>query len=329
MQGLFNRAAFASYNLRLLKTTSNLCFVFAFLLIGTSLLFVGCRSKPTPNTPATKIATQHASTFAIDRFDAELAQINRGLRGDEREAARLAIYAERWPVVQRGVAYQGTTHRDAFYGSRAYWHTGSTRGLGWALDHPGDLDEAFYIATKGNVRIAGDVNKDIEIAGNSIVHILGDLDATLELKGVCEVVIAGNLTQDATIICDGQLELFVGGNSAGILGSTASSTLIIDGNASGTLQAGAPATTLTITGDLLGEIPPPKDKNAVLTLRVDGYTPTTKMRELAAAGFTRINATLGTSDTPPGLYPQGESATRPTARWVVLQQRGDASSKAD
>lgn len=286
------------------------------------LMSAGCRSGSSrAAAPQPTLAPQHASTFAIDRFDAELAELDRDLRGSERDAARLALYAQRWPVVQQAVAYRATAHRDAFYGSRAYWHTQSTRGIKWALDHEGDLDATAYINTKGNVRITGDANNDIEIAGNSIVHILGDLDATLELKGICEVVIAGNLTKNATIICDGQLELFVAGNSSGILGSTASSTFIIDGNARGTLQAGAPATTLTVTGDLTADVPAPKNKNAVLTLRVDGYTPTAKMRTLANAGFTRVTATLGTSDTPPGLYPQDTTGPRPAARWVVLRQR--------
>ena len=299
------------------------------MLLVWLLLSAGCRSGASRAALQPTLAKQHASTFAIDQFDIELAQLNPDLRGNKRDAARLALYAKRWPVVQRAVAYHATNHRDAFYGSRAYWHNNSSRGIKWALDFPGDLDATTNINTKGNLRIAGDANKDIAIAGNAIVHILGDLDATLELKGICEVVIAGNLTQNATIICDGQLELFVAGNSAGILGSTESSTLIIDGSATGTIQAGAPATTLTVTGDLLADVPAPKNKNAVLTLSIEGYTPTANMRRLANAGFTRVTATLGSSDTPPGLYPQGESSTRPAARWVVLNQRNDDSSKAD
>ncbi|MFK7789752.1 MAG: polymer-forming cytoskeletal protein [Phycisphaeraceae bacterium] len=286
----------------------------AFLLCIASTI-VGCRAAPEP-APQTlsQITETHAATRAIDRIEKDLSLATSDLM-------RMSLHAQRWPLVQQAVAYQGITHRDAFFGSRSYWHTGSTRGIGWALDQPGKLDEAFYIATKGNVRISGDVNADIEIAGNSIVHILGDLDATLDLQGICEVIIAGNLTENATIICDGQLQLFVGGNSQGILGSTKSSTIVIDGNASGTIQSGAPATVLTVTGDLAADIPPPKNKDTILTLRVDGYTPSAKIQALANAGFTRINATLGTSDTPPGLYPQNETTTRPTARWVVLKQR--------
>lgn len=294
--------------------------LFSFFVL---LVSVGCRTNQSDElTPTLRILEKHPATLAIERADDNLE-----LAADD--AMRKQLLAQRWSAVQNAVAYQGTAHRDAFYGSRSYWHTGSTRGIGWALDQPGDLDDAFYIATKGNVLINGDVTADIEIAGNSIVHILGDLDATLDLQGICEVVIAGNLTKDATIICDGQLELFVAGDTAGVFGSTASSTIVIDGDADGTIQSGAPATTLTITGSLLGTIAPPSNKDTILTLRVDGFTPSTKMKSLAAAGFTRINATLGTSDTPPGLYPQDENATRPTARWIVLQQRDGKPSSTE
>ena len=293
----------------------------AITILAICSLAVGCRNNPRNDGANDTVTEFHATTFALDRYDIRLAELDRELRGSAFKEARLALYAERWPTVERAVAHQGATHRDAFYGSRAYWHNNSTRGIGWALDHAGDLDDAFYIASRGNVRVTGDVNKDIEIAGNSIVHIYGDLDATLELKGVCEVIIAGNLTDDATIVCDGQLELFVGGNSKGVFGATSSATIVIDGNADGVIQCGAPATTLTVTGDLLGDVPPPKNKDAVLTLRVDGYAPTAKMLDLTTAGFTRVNATIGTSNAPPGLYPLSETATRPTARWVVLRQR--------
>ncbi|MEM6259708.1 MAG: hypothetical protein AAGI37_15620 [Planctomycetota bacterium] len=291
------------------------------LLLGTLLLIPACQRQQTVQPPVRSpiVVEKHATTAAIDTYETQLA-------GPLDVEEIPVLFAKRWLAVQNAVAYHGTTHRDAFYGSRAYWHTGSTRGIGWALDQQGDLDEAFYIATKGNVRVAGDVNQDIEIAGNAIVHILGDLNATLDLQGVCEVIIGGDLSDQATIICDGQLELFVGGDSTGILGSTASSTVVIDGNAGGTIQASAPATVLTITGDLLGEVLPPKNKEALLTLRVDGYVPTAKMLDFASAGFTRVNATIGLSDSPPGLYPQDPNAPRPKARWVVLEQNTTESS---
>lgn len=280
------------------------------------------RAQP-PNQPAAQSHADHVTTRSIDLFDPLLADLERDPARDAKtkRALRLRYYNERWPAVQRAVAHHGTTHREAFYGSRAFWHTGSTRGLGWALDQRADLDEPVFVDNKGNVRVAGDANADIEILGDAVVHILGDLNATLELKGVCEVVIAGKLSENATIVCDGQLDLFVGGDSLGVFGATQSATIVIDGDASGVIQCGAPATTVTVTGDLAAELPAPKEQDAVLTLRVDGFAPTAAMLDLATAGFTRVNATLGRSNVPPGLYPENPVAgARPTARWVVLQQ---------
>ena len=303
------------------------------ILAGVCLLpLTGCDTPPASPGNATNTSPQafeptpahHLTTQVIDRYEPMLADVAGSKEFDNKTkyVKRLRLYDQRWQAVQLAVAYHGTTHRETFYGSRAYWHTGSTRGLGWSLDVKGDLIDPVFVDAPGNVRVAGDANADIEVNGDAIVHILGDLNATLELKGVCELVVAGNLTENATIICDGQLNLFVGGNSNAVLGATRSATIIIDGNANGVLQCGAPATTLTITGDLIGQIPAPSDKDAVLSLRVDGYTPTEKMLDLATAGFTRVNATLGTSNVPPGLYPQDPNAgARPTARWVVLQQK--------
>ena len=284
--------------------------------------------RPRPANPAWLMTSQ------IDAFDARLTRrddaIEQALTAQDPDPSqptavllrqsRQDLLAKRWQVVQLAATHYGTTHRQAFYGSRAYWHTQSSRGLSFALDEKGDLDVPIYIDGRGNVRVAGDANADIEVSGSAIVHILGDLNAKLELTGVCEVVIAGSLGPKASIVCDGQLELFVAGDSAGTIQTTRSATCIIDGNATGLIRCGSPATRLTVTGDLSAVITPPNDEGAVLSLRVDGFAPTSTMRELGVSGFTRVNATLGRSDSPPGLYPQGQDATRPVARWVVLGQ---------
>lgn len=287
---------------------------------GCAMSDSGAGVQPS-DAPQARVITSHLTTRALDAHDDELRPYLERRGDPNADRGRLQVYRTRWSAVQRAVAHQGTSHRDTFYGSRAFWHTGSKRGLNWAADFPGDLADPVYVDGRGNVSIDGDANADIEIGGDAIVHIFGDLNATLELKGVCEVVIAGQITNNATIICDGQLELFVAGDSNGVLGATGSATIIIDGNAGGVIQCGAPSTTLTITGDLTGQIPAPKGKDAVLNLRVDGYAPTEKMLDLATAGFIRVNATLGSSNAPPGLYPASATASaRPIARWVVLQQ---------
>lgn len=299
-------------------------------------LLVGCRwIAPTDpgDSPALARSPGPAQSLSaqIDRHDPPLrelaqaiAQAQAGPAGEakrnELAQRRSAILARRWRAVQHAAAHHGTTHREAFYGSRAFWHTQSTRGIGYALDEAGDLDEPFYVDGRGNVRVVGDANADIEISGSAIVHILGDLKANLRLNGVCEVVIAGSVAPNATIECDGQLELYVGGDCAGTIAATRSATAIIDGDLAGNVRCGSPATTLTVTGDLAAQLIPPADQGAILTLRVDGFAPTAAMLDLASAGFTRVNATLGKSDAPQGLYPEHNAAAGPVARWVVLQE---------
>lgn len=296
----------------------------ACVLIAAAMT-TGCNSAEQRSDEPLPTIAPHPTTHMIDSVvlpkpEAPVSgprQVNDYINTSDYAQAQLK---RRWALVQLAVAHHGVNHGDSFYGSRAYWHTNSTRGIGWALQFTGDLTEPIFVDGKGNAHIKGDVRADLEISGDAIVHILGDLDATLELKGVCEVVIAGDLTENATIICDGQLHLFVGGDSRGILGATQSATIIIDGDAAGTLQCSAPATTLTVTGDLSADLLAPNNKDAVLTLRVDGYAPTADLLDLTHAGFTRVNATVGLSDAPPGLYPKDRQSTRPTARWVVIEQ---------
>jgi len=305
--------------------------------VALAALAVGCGGTPDQArdpgpAAASAVTAQGELTRAIDQMDRPIADLraaqSQSPAGDaqaveQRNQARLALYVRRWKLIQRAATHHGTVHRDAFYGSRAYWHTQSSRGLGFALDEPGDLNEPFYVAGRGNVRVAGDVNADIEVAGSAIVHILGDLNATLELEGVSVVIVAGRITDKGSVMCKGQVELYCGGDLAGSLRATRSATYIIDGNATGSIQCSVPATQVTVTGDLSATIAAPEAGQGVLTLRVDVYAPTDAMLDLQFADFVRVNATIGRSNVPPGLYPEHTDSTRPVARWVVLQQKSN------
>lgn len=267
--------------------------------------------------PATPLTPSHVISRRIDELEVQIASAS-----SEQPASRgvrRGLLDQRWRWVRLAAAHHATAHRDALYGSRAYWHTNQTRGLSFTLDEPGDLDQPFFVDGRANARVAGDVNADIEFTGAAVVHILGDLNATLTLTGINEVVIAGNVTPQGAIQCDGQVELFVAGDFAGQLSATRSASAIVDGDLAGTIDAGSPSTTLTATGDYRATVTAPGDEPTVLTLRVDGFAATQSMLDLSLAGFTRVNATVGRSDVPPGLYPEHDSAVQPVARWVVLQ----------
>lgn len=108
----------------------------------------------------------------------------------------------------------------------------------------------------------------------------------------------------------------------GRIGCTNGSVIVVDDAFTGVIQCGQPASRITVTGDLTGRITPPHEAEALLNLRVDGYMPSQAVLDVMSAGFTRVNATIGISDTQPGLYPVSLDSDRPVAsRWVVLRQR--------
>ena len=270
-----------------------------------------------PEPPAIRV---HPATADVDAFEPRLA--GPGLS----EGDRVLIYDERWAAVQRAVDHAGVTHDDAFYATRAYWHTGYLRGRAIAFEHTGDLDEKTFVDGRGAVRITGDVNAPLELTGEATVFIYGNLNAALTLRGNCEVIVAGAVGEAGAVACDGTLHVFVGGPMRGVIGGTRGSVVVIDDDMTGLIQCGEPATRVTITGDLAGRITPPAQAESVLTLRVDGYAPGSVVLDVMASGFTRINATLGRSDSPPGLYPDAAALDRPpTSRWVVLRQADDAA----
>ncbi|MEM1354618.1 MAG: hypothetical protein AAGH88_07025 [Planctomycetota bacterium] len=289
-------------------------------LPGLLLLAAGLSACQQPGLPPTVAPTAgltdaHPTTVAIDSFETRLSD------GPLSEGDRVLLYHERWPAVQRAVDHAGVTHDDGFYAARAYWHTGFIRGRGFAFEQNGDLKKKTLVDGTGAVRVVGDVNAPLEITGEATVLIYGDLNAPLTLRGNCEVIIAGALGEQGAVACDGTLHLFVGGPLRGLVGSTRGSLIIIDDGMTGLIRCGEPSTRITVTGGLSGQITPPSDAESVLTLRVDGYTSSSVVLQVMAGGFTRVNATLGISDSPPGLYPDVSASTRPpTSRWVVLRQ---------
>lgn len=283
----------------------------------------GCQGRvggaPSDRTAAAGIAAHRAATLDVDAFDSAL-----GVDGLP-DAERFALYQGRWPAVRRAVDHAGVMHDDAFYGGRAYWHTGYLRGRVFAFEHEGDLTEPTVIDGQGAVRIMGDIKADLEMSGQAMLFIYGNVDAAIKLKGNCEVIIAGSIGEGGAVACDGTLHLYVGGPMRGLVGSTGGSVVVVDDQLSGLVRCGGPSARVTVTGDAVGRVTATAQTESVLNLRVDGYMPNRSLLDVAAAGFTRMNATIGVSDLVPGLYPDPADSTRPaTSRWVVLRQRGSA-----
>lgn len=303
------------------------------------VLLPGCETTPdpapgptTPNTGATGggtgttgtgasaspqvgQGTPGVTTRAVDAFDDAL---ERGLPDGD----RLQLYGQRWLAVQRAVAHAGVDHEGAFFAGRGYWHTGYLRGGDWSWEHPRDLDEPIVVDGRGTVLIWGDAEGDITISGDAVVHILGDLSATVTLRGAGEVIVAGRIRPSGRILAGGTLDLYTGGDCAGEVTAAGSCTAVIDGALIGRFTAGQPATTLHVTGDCVVPIARPAEAASLLTLRVDGAMPAAQIEATMAAGFTRVTASIATSDADPGLYPAPGETQPSRSRWVV-HRRGE------
>lgn len=265
--------------------------------------------------PGVGQGTAGVTTRAVDAFDETLA---RGLADGE----RLQVYGRRWLAVRRAVAHAGVDHEGAFFAGRGYWHTGYLRGGDWSWEHPRDLDEPIFVDGRGTVLVWGDAEEDITITGDAVVHILGDLGATVSLRGSGEVVVAGSVRPGGRILAGGTLDLYTGGDCAGEVTAKGSCTAVIDGDLIGRFTAGQPATTLHVTGDCVVPIARPAEAASLLTLRVDGAMPSAQIEATMAAGFTRVTASIVTSDTDPGLYPAPGQTQPSRSRWVV-HRRGE------
>ena len=283
------------------------------LLLGCSLTG-GCISFG--DDPQDTPAQSEPVAKAIDAFDEQI------LAGGLSEGDRILLYTQRWSAVQRAVVFAGLTQGDAFYASRAYWHTGFIRGGRWAWDEPSDLNESVSLSGRGGVLIRGDCNADITASDGVVIHILGDLNATITTQSSAEIVIAGMIGPSGAIESKQQLDLFTGGAMHGRIVCGGSTLIHIDDDAHGQITAGQPSTTIHITGDLLTQLTAAQQGESLLSLRIDGYLSAKALLDAASSGFTRVNASLGVSDVPPGVYPAGETpGERSVLRWVVHTQR--------
>jgi len=280
---------------------------------------LGCQGDPIADDPPAPTQAEATSpSEAIDAFGAALSS------ADLSEGDRVLIHAQRFEAVKRGVALAGIAQDDAFYASRAYWHTGYLRGGRWTVDEPGDLDSPVTVDGRGTVLIVGDCNADITITDDSVVHILGNLNAKVTFQGQGELVIAGNVAAQGAVTSTGTLHLFTGGAMAGEVTCGSACVATIDGDFAGTLNAASPSTRLHITGDFAGTLNANEDRGGLLVLQVDGFMPTRLVLLTLNDHFTRATASIAQSDVPPGLYPSGQdSRARATARWVVHNQRSE------
>ena len=89
-------------------------------------------------------------------------------------------------------------------------------------------------------------------------------------------------------------------------------------------MTGTPSTNVHVLGNFTADVSP-TDGLALLWLAVGGFASNELMVLIASAGYTQFNATIGRSDVPAGLYPDGLGRRKTErgnsfSRWCVLTQ---------
>jgi stage V sporulation protein SpoVS len=210
----------------------------------------------------------------------------------------------------------------------AYWQSGELVSKQWTVHLPKSSNEPITACDRATVWIEGDCLADIVAADASPIHIVGDIAGVISLKGQCEIVVGGSLRSGARIETEGIVRVFVGEDMSGTIVNNGSATIWVNGNCAGGIVTGHPSTDLHVLGDFSGTIKP-ASKASLLYLNVRGFMPNALLEQIAALEYTEFNATIGTSDRPPGIYPPREiyrtlRQKRSYVRWIVHNQAAEA-----
>jgi len=260
--------------------------------------------RPSPATTSTPY-TYDRSAFAAD-IEAS--------KGGER---RTELLARRWEAIKLAVAHVHVVQDMSFFRTIALWQRGFLSTRQWTGNVEGDLTAPLVLDGKNSILVKGDCLQRIVSPDDALVHIYGDLNAEVSVAGQSEVVIAGDVKPNGSIRADGIVRVFVGGDVYGPIRSLRSLTVWINGNLTSELSTGTPVTKVHVMGDAIGAIVPAQ-KAALLYVEVRGFAPWRLLSEAAQQNYTQFNATIGTSDRDPGMYPGGANGM-----WVVHRREKD------
>ena len=231
------------------------------------------------------------------------------------EQQRLDVLKRRWNEVVLAAAYCHVMSDIAFHESVSYWQSGWLSTGTWTVASDGDLTAPPGPMSKATVLVRGDCRADITI--NGLVHVYGDLASRITATGHSEVVVGGDIRPNGSIEGDGVTRVFIGGNLEGQISNRGSSIIWVNGDLDGEVRAGRPSTHLHVMGDVRGSLKP-LGPAALAYLDVRGMMSSEKVETVARHGWTEFNASIGTSDVPPGLYPKSQTAN---GFWIVHSRR--------
>ncbi len=215
----------------------------------------------------------------------------------------------------------------AFHSAAGYFHTGDLDRKWWKdVRTLPPVIAPLTLGERAFVIVEGDVLADVTMAEGGTVVVYGQVRSTIQMIGHSELVIAGDVLEGASISGDGIFHVFVGGDLAGCLRSRGSCTAWVQGHLSGQVWTGHPCTELRVLGDNTATIRP-SEKPSLLYLEVGGHMAYASLEATAAVGYTEFDASVGSSDRPPGLYPDTTAHAalrqhRSFNRWVIRDPAG-------
>lgn len=271
------------------------------------------RAWPRESAERQESSTSVRSTTAYSLDEVRFGQ---DLAAARDEAGRLNVLNRRWHDVVLAATYCDVVTGMSFHRSVRHWQSGWLTTGTWTVQAGTDLLTAHDSLSKATVLVKGDCRADITVSDGGMLHIYGDLSSNLTLSGQSEVVIGGAITRDGAIDGDGILRVFVGGHVDGQISNKGSSTLWINGDVTGSIHAGRPSMTVHVIGDFLGHLLP-VDVASLAYLDVRGNMSSGLIEKVARYGWTEFNASVGSSDVTPGLYPKSQASN---SRWVVHSQ---------
>jgi hypothetical protein len=234
---------------------------------------------------------------------------------------RLAELARRWESLKLLVGRASVRREPSFYRSCHYWQSGEvSERKGWSLEETGDLYSSYaFHETTTSVLVGGDCRAKLTLQNGGLVQIYGDLSSTIEIGNHGEIVIGGGLSPSAVIEADGIHQVFVRGDLNGTIRSLGSLQIWVCGDFGGHVSTGHPITDIYVAGDVTGHVTPANGAS-LLHMEVDGFVPYESLTSIAKHGYTQFNASIGSSDQPPGFYPRdwAEMAKRSHhCRWTI------------
>jgi hypothetical protein len=221
---------------------------------------------------------------------------------------RLAELARRWESLKLLVGRASVRMDMAFHRSFYTWHSDEvSKRKEWSLAETGDLysPHAFHETTT-SVLVGGDCRAKLTLQNGGLVHVYGDLSSTIEIGNHGEIVIGGSLSPGAVIESDGIHQVFVRGDLNGTIRSLGSLEIWVCGDFGGHVSTGSPITDIYVAGDVTGQIAPANGPS-LLYMEVDSFVPYETLTSIARLGYIEFNASIGSSDQPPGIYPADRS----------------------